>query len=212
MNIDQFEKELDEETLRVQKRKEQIDSQINILEKNIILYTFIAWTFVFIGIFIAIYSVISFITTADKNDYKLNLLGDFLGGSVASLWSLAGLFFIYVAFLGQKQQLLYQQIEILFNQLELRHTRHEIAGQKFEMQSQNHTLMNQKFENTFFNLLNTHNSIVNSLDIQSKDRLIKGRDCFIKYLGEFNNHPSYSMDETISQYLKFFAIIPQGAT
>lgn len=32
---------------------------------------------------------------------KASELGDFLGGTVGSLWSLAGLIFVYVAFLGQ---------------------------------------------------------------------------------------------------------------
>ncbi len=43
---------------------------------------------------------------------NLSLLGSYLQGSSAGLWSLAGLTFIYAAFLSQREQLLRQEIEI----------------------------------------------------------------------------------------------------
>jgi hypothetical protein len=50
----------------------------------------------------------------DYGKFAFNEYGDFVGGVVASIWSLAGLMFIYVAFLGQKLQLLLQQLELRY--------------------------------------------------------------------------------------------------
>jgi hypothetical protein len=74
--------------------------------------------------------------------------GSFLQGTTATLWSLAGLLIIFVAFLAQKQQLTLQQ-------------------RQFEQQS---------FENHFFQLLSLHNSIVE--DIREKDDERQGRVIF----------------------------------
>jgi len=49
------------------------------------------------------------------------------------------------------------------------------------MVEQNNTLKQQRFENTFFQMLNLFNSIVNSMDLrnkQSKEVIHSGRDCF----------------------------------
>ena len=78
------------------------------------------------------------------------------------------MFFVYVAFLGQKQSILNQQIEILYNQEELRATRKELAGQKEQMEQQNATLKQQQFENAFFVLFKYHNDLVNNLNEQTK--------------------------------------------
>jgi len=61
-----------------------------------------------------------------------------------------------VAFLGQKQQLLYQQIEMIYNKEDLSLTRKEMTNQQKEMQKQNETLELQKFENLFFQLLSNY--------------------------------------------------------
>jgi hypothetical protein len=113
-----------------------------------------------------------------------------MSGTVAAIWSLAGLFLIYVAFLGQKQQLLNQQLEIMYSQLEVKYTRLELAGQKQEMMEQNATLRQQKFENTFFQLLTLFSSIVNNIDLRdkgTKEITTTGRDCFEVFYKRLNN-------------------------
>lgn len=176
-----LETEIEEASSRIQNRQVEINSELSTLDSKITLYTKWAWGFVWSGIVISILSVIYFICSNTENGFALNLLGDFLGGSVASLWALAGLFFIYVAFLGQKQQLLNQQLELMFSQLEVKYTRLELAGQREEMKEQNLTLRQQKFENTFFQLITLFGSIVNSLDLrnrQTKAVTTSGRECF----------------------------------
>ena len=93
------------------------------------------------------------------NNFGLNELGDYFAGSVASTWSLAGLFFIYVAFLGQKQQLLNQQLELLYNRIEIKNTQFELKGQKEQLRLQNETQKLQQFESTFFQLINNFEDV-----------------------------------------------------
>lgn len=186
-----LETEIEEASFRIQNRQAEINSELSTLESKISLYTKWAWGFVWSGIVIGVLSVVYFICSNTENGFALNLLGDFLGGSVASLWALAGLFFIYVAFLGQKQQLLNQQLELMYSQLEVKYTRLELAGQKEEMKEQNLTLKQQKFENTFFQLINLFGSIVNSLDLRSRQTravTTSGRECFDIFYKRLRSH------------------------
>lgn len=183
-----LQREISDATDRIENKKDSVEGQILELDKKIISFTRWAWVFVWAGLIITLVGLILFVFTNTETGFALNLLGDFMAGTVASIWSLAGLFFIYVAFLGQKQQLLNQQLEIMYSQLEVKYTRLELAGQKAEMKTQNETLKQQKFENTFFQLLTLFNSIVNSMDLrnaQSKQISTVGRDCFLVFYNRF---------------------------
>jgi len=120
---------------------------------------------------------------------NFNLYGDFVGGVVSSIWSLAGLIFIYVAFLGQRQQLIMQQIELKHTQYEAKSSRVEIVMQNEQLKEQNKTLALQRFENTFFQLLQTQNQIVSNMDllinIGDGNIISKGKDCFRVF---YKNH------------------------
>jgi hypothetical protein len=176
--LKELEKEISEVSLRIKNRQKEINNEIKELSAKIKTFANWAWVFVWLGFGITIFAIIYYIFKNTENGYGLNLLGDFMAGTVSSIWSLAGLFFIYVAFLGQKQQLLNQQLEIMFSQLEVKYTRLELAGQKKEMAIQNKTLIQQKFENAFFQLLGLFNNISDSIDITHNDKTYTGRDCF----------------------------------
>lgn len=190
----ELEKEIKETTSRIEIRQRKIESELEGLAKKIKKFTSWAWVFVWFGVAIGALSIIIFYFKNNEGGFGLNLLGDFMSGTVASIWSLAGLFFIYVAFLGQKQQLLNQQLEIMFSQLEVKYTRLELAGQKLEMKEQNKTLKLQKFENTFFNLLTLHHQIVDGIDeIEAKETskgsrdLLQERSSFVGHIDRSNN-------------------------
>src|SRR5690606_19045944 len=106
-----LENEIQTATVRIETRKSEFETIISNLEGKIKTYTNWAWVFIGLGFLIGIIGLGIYLCK-ETTSFNLNLLGDFYGGSVASLWSLAGLFLIYVAFLGQKQQLLNQQMEI----------------------------------------------------------------------------------------------------
>lgn len=200
-------------------KKQLLEPLINELESKVKKFTNWAWTFVYIGIAIFIFGICNYIFPNILEKLTLNELGDFFAGSVASTWSLAGLFFIYVAFLGQKQQLVNQQIELLYNQGELKATRIELSGQKEQLFEQNKTFKQQRFENTFFQLLGNHIATVDSIDIRRKSRSTdeysisaQGRDCFQIFYRRFtlncnryNKNPNLQIsDLELSVIIKSF--------
>jgi hypothetical protein len=197
-----FEK-LNQKEGTVNKKVDEIDSSIK-------TFSNFAWALVWVGLAIIIISLV-IVFCFPKYNQVLNDFGTFVGGTVASLWSLAGLFFIYVAFLGQKQQLILQQLEIKFSQIELKATRLELEGQKEQMMKQNATLKHQRFENTFFQLVNIHTSIVSSMDLRkiaNKSIIAEGRDCFNNFYqrlqGKINNPEVASLEDTLKAYVSFF--------
>ena len=104
----------------------RLRSEEPLLERRITLFSRIGWGLVAVGFYPLIHGVVAYLTGSLRG---LAELGDFLGGTMASAWTLAGLCFVYVGFLGQKQQLLLQQ-------LELSATRTELEGQKRQLENQ----------------------------------------------------------------------------
>ncbi len=72
----------------------------------------------------------------------LGMAGEFLGGTVGSIWALAGVILFFLALIYQKRELVLQRMEL--------HESRKI------MESQSRTIAIQQFENTFFQLLNFH--------------------------------------------------------
>lgn len=204
-----IEQDIKDTTDRIQSRQDDISNELDSLDVKIKTFTNWAWIFVYAGLVLSVFALIYFLVTNTECGFALNLLGDFLAGSVASIWSLAGLFFIYVAFLGQKQQLLHQQLEIMYSQLEVKYTRFELEGQKKELIEQNKTLRQQRFENTFFQLLSLHHQIVNAMDLRSGNTVSQqGRDVFkTRYSllrNALRNSNSSDIDTINETYLKYY--------
>ena len=159
--------------------------EIQELQSKIKLFTTIAWLLIGAGIIILFFALWEYYYDPKMT---LNELGDFLAGSMTAAWSLAALFFIYVAFLGQKQQMIYQQQELRLNRDDLELNRQEIQQtnktlkhQQKEMALQNETAKRQQFETLFFNMVDTHLKIVADLDITvAGTGLITGRDVFVR--------------------------------
>lgn len=194
-------------------RKKHLEPIIEKLDKKIRIYTRWAWSFVIVGFAVTLLGIFLFSFCC----LKLNELGDYFSGTVASSWSLAGLFFIYVAFLGQKQQLVYQQIELTHSQVEVKATRYELQGQKEQLIEQNKTAKLQRFENTFFSLLANYTSLVNNIDIRKKETVLAQGHAsfetfyrrFIEYCQDTARESGVLMDElsfakTLNSYMYFF--------
>lgn len=147
---------------------------------------------------------------ADKiNSTKYGDYGSFISGAVGTFWTLVSVILFYLTLRLQRKELALQRDE-----LEL--TRVEISGQKDQMIKQNETLSHQQFENTFFQLVNVHTNIVNSIDLRSKTDYSKviseGRDCFkIFYnrlessIKEVEDPHLASLETTLTCYDKFFS-------
>src|SRR5690606_27475816 len=120
------------------------------LEKSISKYKGFAVAF-------AVLTAIPFIVAAFYNftnprHLTMEETGSYIGGFSAPFASLSGILFVYVAFLGQRLQLIYQQQDLRTNQKELQQTREELRGQKEQLELQNQQFEKQSFENTFFKL------------------------------------------------------------
>ena len=140
------------------------------------LFTSVAWVFVVLGFLAAAAGILVFFNKEDTSTLltKISLLGSYLQGAVASLWSLAGLLFIYVAFLGQRQQLLSQDAEL------------QNQRRQFEMQQA--SILQESFETAFFRLLDSQNQIVSAFRLDDRgDGPPEGRACFNRWYGPFRD-------------------------
>ena len=103
---------------------------------------------------------------------KIAQFGDFIGGTVGSIWALAGVVLFYVALKEQRsdfrtnKEALESQTEALKLQIkEFELQRKELEETREVFKIQNETMAIQKFESTFFNLLSNHHEIVNAMRI-----------------------------------------------
>jgi hypothetical protein len=97
-------------------------------------------------------------------------VGTYIGGVSVPFASLASVLFIYVAFLGQRLQILFQQQDIRQSSKELELTREEIKGQKLEMagqrkqlEIQNKQIKLDQLDRMFLKLLDSHSQIKNHI-------------------------------------------------
>lgn len=111
--------------------------------------------------------------------YSLGTLGDFLGGTLNPILT-------FLTFVGLLFTIVLQQRELhLANEAKIKADR-ELLEEKKER-------ARQQFENTFFQMLTLHNTIVNSLDLRSdpiadgstSHKEWHGRDCFARYYEHF---------------------------
>lgn len=148
--------------MKVEENIKIINSEILSIKSKITDYKKYAKAIIFIGFFLLIFGGLLFYFAEEcQVDYLIDY-GSFAGGIVSSLFSLAGLLYIYVAFLGQQQQILYQRIDLEYNKEELLLTRNEIKNQSKEMKTQNETLFKQNFEDTFFQMASHYQKTISS--------------------------------------------------
>jgi len=185
--------------------------------------TIVAWTLVVVGLLAIIPGVWRMFSEA--NDWKtattlsnLSALGGYLQGAVQSLWSLAAFLFIYVAFLGQMEQMKQQakqfELEQKQDSEQILQQQIELADQRQQLRIQNESIKLQSFENSFFQLLNLHNQ--NASEMRHVDPVNKqeffGRACFEKW---YKDAPVFRMveDEPImlSSLERYQSVVDQHA-
>ena len=79
---------------------------------------------------------------------------------------------------SQQEELRLQRKELELQREELAHTREEIKGQKEQLAAQNKTLRHQNFESSFFQLLNSYNNIVDTMEVRVSRYESNKRDSF----------------------------------
>lgn len=182
------------------KHEKQINKQIISIGITISLLTKFAWVLIAFGAATGLFVLI------DKIALKSFLEFSMLFGLFAlSTWILAGLFFVYISFLGQKQHIMSTQIETKFNEIELKTTsiEHEVLKHRFNQLHD--SIKQERFESTFFQLLSVHNVIVNSLDIikisDNESIIAKGRDCFSTLYQQFLQKIRFVYDSNLEKIL-----------
>ncbi|SNR15943.1 putative phage abortive infection protein [Tenacibaculum jejuense] len=171
-----------------------------------------------LGFVLFVWNDWSFSTSDKIKAGKVGQFGDFVGGLIGSIWALAGVVLFYVALTEQRsdfatnRKVLDAQTEALKQQIkEFELQREELSETRKVFNIQSETLKKQQFESTFFNLVNLHHEIVNSIDLQSRvdkyqgfekifargltdgeknEKVIQittGRDCFVKFCKGFRN-------------------------
>ncbi len=125
--------------------------------------------------------------------------------SLGDMFGTVNALFSGLAFAGIIFTILLQRKELSFQRKELRETRAEFV-------IQNKNLKIQRFENTFFNLLELHNQIVNDMDYKKQigdrinsdqTRTVKGRAVFKDRFKKFNAKIKQESDIN-KLYLDFF--------
>ncbi|TDW48832.1 hypothetical protein EV144_103349 [Flavobacterium sp. 270] len=140
----------------------------NIKNIKIKINKFNFYAAILIGTGIALVFVFfAFFYFAKKENYEYLVdVGTISGGIVSSLFSLGGLILVYVAFLGQEQQNLNQQIVNLNNEEEIKR--------------QNNASQIQHFENLFFRLLANYN------ETKSTFYLLRDINIFSSFIQHYN--------------------------
>jgi hypothetical protein len=168
-----YNKELEKEAKTLEATRTQFESRFGSYEGSIEFYKKFGGALILIGAIVMIGGIIPF----HCGNQTLNLYGDFIGGAVSSLWGLAGLIFIYIAFLRQSQQVITQQLELKYSQFEQKATR-------FEFEKQNETMHQQQFENSFFKLIDNYRKLSDDFVIESSaGKHISGKKYF-EYLAK----------------------------
>ncbi len=171
-----LEERINEETKEAVLEQDALDKDP--VQRKITLFSWIAWIAVIVGFLLFVIGGYFFFNPTCSIQLSLNELGDYLAGAVGGFWALAGLFFIYIAFLGQMLQLKTQKLELKYSKIEVMSTRLELMGQKEQMVEQNATLRQQRFEDTFFHLLRLQNQIIESMQIEYGEKIYRQRECF----------------------------------
>ena len=198
---------------KLEKDEKNVEINIKDIDKRISLFNKIGWGLIVLGFVLGLGGVIlQFVWSTESEGVKLHEIGDFFGGTVASIWALSGLFFIYIAFLGQQKQMLYQNLELQLNRIEVKANRLELSAQKDQMILQNQTIRLQRFENTFFNLISILHEMVKNIKIHQFKKpydlteatdiiplnqieentpqlyYIDGKKCFVTFYEHFKNY------------------------
>jgi hypothetical protein len=144
-------------------------------------------------VFICAYAI-NFYGPLSPNPEHWGQFGDFLGGVLNPTFSFLALIALLATFSLQIK--------------ELKISTKELKNSASALTKQNETLRQQKFEGSFFQLLNLHNTIVNSIDLDSAKKTTKGRDCFRVFLkrleGEISKIKNCNEQEFKAIYSVYF--------
>lgn len=122
-----------------------------------------------IGILLLLFGIIIFIIATNFNSKseidtsKFSEFGDYFGGVIGAVWSLAGVILLYVALEEQRKDIKINQEALIKQIQEFELQRSELEETREVFKEQSETFKIQRFENTFFQLMNLYNVLVENL-------------------------------------------------
>lgn len=153
-------------------RKQELDRDLREeygeLETSISVYKWVAIGLGLLGLGLFVGILVAGTVGSDEAGGVADLVAA-AAAVMAAFWSLAGLFILYVAFLGQRQDLVINQQELRDTREVLDLQREELAGQREQLEAQNETMSRQALEGTFFQLLRTFGEALASIDLVVKE-------------------------------------------
>lgn len=174
---------------------DKLERETKLLESDQKKYNRFAWVTTSTGIvlFVSGWIIRYFFPT-----WELESLGSYLSGTAGAIWGFSGLLFIYLGFLGQKQEIKNQQIELILTRDEMTETRKEIAGQRNELTSQREAIQAQlkEFIKQNENLSSQHRLARLQFDFESTERLLNDLKSFL----ETTYHNQFSVHQLIQGY------------
>ncbi len=178
----------------------------------------IANFFIGLGFFLFIIGAIFEFYVSKISPEALGFFGEYAGGIVGSIWSLASIMLFYSALRRQgkdsilqreqlelqRQELASQREELILQRKETELQRIEFERQTEQLRKQNDTLAIQKFENTFFQLLGLHNEIVNGNESRDLGKNW-AKQLYLRFITRYQktNENEDSLDRISSSYKIF---------
>lgn len=119
---------------------------------------------IIIGITIIILTIFPFSSGNSNtiNSTKIAQFGDFIGGVVGSIFSLAGVILFYIALKEQREDFKTNTKVLVLQKEELKLQREELMETRKVFEKQSNIMSEQQNDNTFFNLLSNHRHLVES--------------------------------------------------
>jgi hypothetical protein len=134
--------------------------------------------FVIAGIALCVVGIMAYIGVQNSSDFKdMGPWGDFFGGTLNPILTTFTFFAVLTT--------VYLQVK------ELALTRRELERSADALEKQIAASDRQIFENAFFQMLNLHNNIVNSIDLTDQNgQSVRGRDCFRRFYSDLRRYYS----------------------
>ena len=177
----------------------------------------VGWIFIGVGLLVFAKGIYNAQEVVGEKEFReaIGMLISLCG----MLFTVSALFFtvdnltLQRATLVQQNESINQQkeaIELQKDELKIQNAEMKASNEYFKQQ--NKTLQQQRFENTFFQLLNSHQEIVRGLEIRSDYKgnlavISKGRECFEPYLGTLDSmaNGKTELKDLIAVYDNFYA-------
>lgn len=175
--------------------KKDLETQRDVLKKSIRNYLRLAWACIALAVLLFVFY--AFCPFYIYNLFPVNT-HDYAIAIPVLLASIAGVFFVYIAFLGQRWQMLYQQQEIRDNRQEMQNSTLELKNQAEALTNQIRRMDRDFIHQNFFRILEHHFKTRDRLTYSNYENTRKNLDSTKRF-----ELKTYSREETFIGLIRF---------